>query len=85
MPEKQLFVVRSTDGRYWCGQNLWDLQLRKAQIFTSLRYAQDVVSRYARVDPKIYPVTMTVTDTPVEFDENKNNFINERNNPNEAH
>lgn len=58
---KKTYVVQCTkDGTYWCGLNHWDKQLRKAQMFHSLKYANDVCSAYAEVDPKLVEVNLSI-------------------------
>lgn len=37
-----LYVIKFSNGTYWCGYNKADKQLRKAKIYTSLRIADDV-------------------------------------------
>jgi len=76
VPDRQLFVVRSSNGRYWCGKNAWDVQLRKALVFTSLQHAVNVVERYRDLEPKIYPITMTVSDEPADDDPRFRDLIN---------
>ena len=37
------YVIKTTTGAYYCGYNTIDVQLRKAKIYHSLRYAQDAI------------------------------------------
>ena len=41
MEEKKLYVVKFNNGLYWCGYNTADKQIRKAKIYTSIKYAQE--------------------------------------------
>ena len=59
MPKK-MYVVQSENGGFWCGMNSWDVQLRKAQIFHSLKYAGDVVKRFKQYNPQIVEVSLTI-------------------------
>ena len=49
MKDKKLYVVKFNNGLYWCGYNIADKQIRKAKIYTSIKYAHeagmDVLSR----------------------------------------
>ena len=44
-----MYVVKFNNGLYWCGYNTADKQIRKAKIYTSIKYAHeagmDVLSR----------------------------------------
>ena len=57
---KKMYVVQSENGGFWCGLNSWDVQLRKAQIFHSLKYAGDVVKRFNQYNCKIVEVSLTI-------------------------
>ena len=61
---KKMYVVQAEAGGYWCGLNCWDVQLRKAQIFHSIKYAGDVVKRFNKYNPKIVEVSLTVVPEP---------------------
>lgn len=50
------FAVKSNDGSYWTGYNQWDKQIRKAKLFVSMKYANEVVKRYQDRDPEIVKV-----------------------------
>lgn len=41
MDDKKLYVVKFNNGLYWCGYNTADKRLRKAKIYTSIKYAQE--------------------------------------------
>ena len=49
MEDKKMYVVKFNNGLYWCGYNTADKQIRKAKIYTSVKYAReagmDVLSR----------------------------------------
>jgi hypothetical protein len=57
--EKPLYVVQNYDGYFWCGLKSWSKQLRKAQVFTSLRYAKDVI-RTAEYGCRILEISMSI-------------------------
>lgn len=59
------FAVKSNDGSYWTGYNQWDKQIRKAKLFVSMKYANEVVQRYQERDPKIVKVEIR----EVQYDE----------------
>ena len=46
MQKKMYVVFCENDGTYWCGLNKWDKQVRKAKVFHSLKYANEVHSRF---------------------------------------
>ena len=50
------FAVKSNDGSYWTGYNQWDKHIRKAKLFVSIKYANEVVKRYQKLTPKIVKV-----------------------------
>lgn len=50
------YAVKDEDGYYWCGLNKWDKQLRKAQLFHSLKYANAIVEKFAGQNLKIVKV-----------------------------
>lgn len=60
MADRKMHVVQSENGGFWCGMNSWDVQLRKAQIFHSLKYAGDVVKRFNQYNCKILEVSMSI-------------------------
>ena len=41
MEDKKLYAVKFNNGLYWCGYNTADKQIRKAKIYTSIKYAQE--------------------------------------------
>ena len=41
------FVIRDIDTHcYYCGLNTWDIQLRKAKIYHSVKWANEVIKQY---------------------------------------
>lgn len=44
MKDKKLYVIQFNNGSFWrgCGYNKYDPQLRKANIYTSYKMANDV-------------------------------------------
>ena len=61
--DKKMYVIKFNNGLYWCGYNTSDKQLRKAKIYTSIKYAREVgldcISRKQYVRPYDF---MTKTD-----------------------
>lgn len=55
-----MLVVQAEQGSFWCGYNRWDEQLRKAQIFVSEKFANDIVKRYKELNPKVVPVYLSL-------------------------
>lgn len=55
MKDKKMYVIKFNNGLYWCGYNTSDKQLRKAKIYTSIKYAREVgldcISRKQYVRP----------------------------------
>ena len=41
MKTKGNWVIKTSTGLYWCGQNLFDEQIRKAQIYHWKEYAEE--------------------------------------------
>ena len=41
MKTKGHWVIKTSTGLYWCGQNLFDEQIRKAQIYHWKEYAEE--------------------------------------------
>jgi rubrerythrin len=41
MKTKGHWVIKTSGGLYWCGQNLFDEQIRKAQIYHWKEYAEE--------------------------------------------
>ena len=69
MPKRMYVVFCENDGTYWCGLNTWDKQLRKAKVFHSLKYANEVHRRYKELKLKNVEIRMElVTDTPTNAD-----------------
>ena len=62
MPEKKkMYVVFCEDTeKYWCSYNTWSDQLRKATIFHSIKYANEVHKRYKELRLKNVEVRMGV-------------------------
>ena len=56
MKNEFFFAMKSNDGSYWTGCNQWDKQIRKAKLFVSIKYANEVVKRYQERNPKIVKV-----------------------------
>lgn len=54
--DDMFYAVKSAAGYYWEGYNKWDKQLRKAKLFTSIKYANEVVERFGRKAPEIVKV-----------------------------
>ena len=45
MQDKQLYVIMFNTGTYWCGLNTVSSQLRKANVFTSVKKAMEAGER----------------------------------------
>lgn len=58
---KKMYVVQSVEhGAYWCGLNHWDDQLRKAQIFHSLKCVDDVYRKFKDMKLKTVEIYMGI-------------------------
>ena len=68
--KKKMYVVYCEDhGTYWCGLNTWDDQLRKANIFHSLKYANEVHERFKQLKLKNVEIRMElVPENPTNAD-----------------
>ena len=53
------YAVKDENGFYWCGYNKWENQIRKAKLFHSLKYANEVVIRYQNKNPITVKVRIT--------------------------
>ena len=59
--EKKMYVVFCEDNeKYWCSYNTWSDQLRKATIFHSTKYANEVRKRFKELRLKNVEVRMGV-------------------------
>ena len=59
--KKKMYVVFCEDNeKYWCSYNTWSDQLRKATIFHSTKYANEVHKRYKELRLKNVEVRMEV-------------------------
>lgn len=59
--EKKMYVVFCEDSeKYWCSYNTWSDQLRKATIFHSTKYANEVHKRFKELRLKNVEVRMGV-------------------------
>ena len=59
MPKK-MYVIQADDGMFYCGMRYWDKQLRKAKIYHSLAYAEDVSKDYEECNCKIVEVSLAI-------------------------
>ena len=59
MPKK-MYVIQADDGMFYCGMRYWDKQLRKAKIYHSLSFAEDVVKAYDECNCKIIEVSLAI-------------------------
>lgn len=57
---KTMYVVQSDDEMFYCGMRHWDKQLRKAKIYHSWDYADDIVSDYKERNCKIIEVSLAI-------------------------
>ena len=59
--KKKMYVVFCEDNKkYWCSYNTWSDQLRKATIFHSTKYANEVHKRFKELRLKNVEVRMEV-------------------------
>ena len=59
--KKKMYVVFCEDNeKYWCSYNTWSYQLRKATIFHSTKYANEVHKKYKELRLKNVEVRMGV-------------------------
>ena len=59
--KKKMYVVFCEDNeKYWCSYNTWSDQLRKATIFHSTKYANEVHKRFKEIRLKNVEVRMGV-------------------------
>lgn len=59
--EKKMYVVFcEDDGTYWCSYNTWSDQLRKATVFHSLKYLDEVHKRFKELKLKNMELRMEV-------------------------
>lgn len=69
MPKKMYVVFCEDYGTYWCGLNTWDNQLRKAKVFYSLKYANEVHDRFKELKLKNVEIRMElVPENPTNAD-----------------
>lgn len=57
---KKMYVVQADDGMFYCGMKYWDKQLRKAKIYHSLDFAEDVCKAYEECNCKIVEVSLAI-------------------------
>lgn len=57
---KPMYVVKFNSNEYWCGNNKFDKQIRKAQIFHSMKYAKDACERFKELEPKIIQIEINI-------------------------
>ena len=72
--KKKMYVVFCEDNeKYWCSYNTWSYQLRKATIFHSTKYANEVHKRYKELRLKNVEVRMeVVSEKPTNADRIRN-------------
>ena len=68
--KKKMYVVFCEDNeKYWCSYNTWSDQLRKATIFHSTKYANEVHKRHKELRLKNVEVRMgIVSEKPTNAD-----------------
>ena len=59
MPKK-MYVIQADDGMFYCGMRYWDKQLRKAKIYHSLVFAEDITKAYEECNCKIREVSLAI-------------------------
>lgn len=50
------YAVKFNNCCYWTGYNSYDKQIRKAKLFHSIKYANEVVKRYPQFNPEVIKV-----------------------------
>ncbi len=57
----QGLVIKRADGKYWCGLNKWDTQLKNAKIYVSTSMLEKALSdkRIQEYKVKVYVVRVT--------------------------
>lgn len=58
--QKKMYVIQLNTGEYYCGYKHFDKQLRKAKIYHSLKFAQDIVDEYTDYKPEVLEVTLAI-------------------------
>ena len=61
--EKKMYVLQLSNGNFYCGYKCFDKQLRKAKIYHSLKYINDVAEEYKHLKPKVLEVTLSIVST----------------------
>ena len=56
------YVVKSSNNTYYIGMNQWDNQLRKAKIYHSERYANDIVNSTRFSDMELQLVKIEIRE-----------------------
>ena len=68
MANKKLYVVKNNDkGTYWSAYGVWPTQLRQARIYTSIKYAQEILKRYKDENLSIVEVELKEVDNGKEI------------------
>lgn len=50
------YAVKDENGGYWTGYNFFSSQIRKAKLFHSLKYANEVIKRFPEKNPVVVNV-----------------------------
>ena len=58
--EKKMYVLQTDNGMFYCGYKCFDKQLRKAKIYHSLKYINDISEEYRNLKPRILEVALAV-------------------------
>ena len=56
------YAIKNNNGFYWCGMNYWDKQLRKARLYNSLRWANEVLNDTRFKDEELYIVKVEINE-----------------------
>ena len=54
--------IKDKDGYYFCGLNTWDTQIRKAKLYHSMSYANDVINDLRYKDRKAFTVKIEIKE-----------------------
>lgn len=59
-----IIIFDADTNEYWCNMNAWSKKLRKACIYHSMNWVQDVIKRFPDRNLKIAYADIRVTDIP---------------------
>lgn len=59
-----IIIFDADTKEYWCNMNAWSKELRKACIYHSMNWVQDVIKKFPDRNLKIAYADIRVTDIP---------------------